>query len=68
MVNLSIMSNGLITLFVAAAAAAGAYSKLGKRVGYGNSRNVWIITGIAFVLVFIFVYTLLTYVLNFHNR
>jgi len=58
------MSNVWISLFMAAGAAGWAYSKLGRRVGYGNTQNVWILTGAAFVFVFLFFITLLHYVLH----
>ena len=54
------MSNALIALFVAAAAAAFAYSKLGKRVGYGNAKNVWILVAISFFGSFAMVFIILS--------
>jgi hypothetical protein len=53
------MGNGLIALFVAAGVAAFVYTKMGPRLGYGNSTNVWTVVGISFVLVFAMVYILL---------
>jgi hypothetical protein len=44
----------LYSIFFAAGVAALAYTKLGKRVGYGNTANVWTIVGVVFVLVFFF--------------
>jgi hypothetical protein len=56
----------LYSLFFGAGVAAFAYSKLGRRVGYGNSANVWTIVGVVFVLVTVFFYTVLAFVLNIH--
>lgn len=58
------MSPFLISFILGAGAGALAYSKLGQRVGYGNSTDVWKLVGIAFVLTFIIVYILLKFVLN----
>lgn len=61
------MSNVLISLFLAAGAGAWAYAKLGRRVGYGNSQSVWLMVGVAFVLVFLFFITLLHYVIHLNQ-
>lgn len=58
------MSDVWISLFMAAGVAAWVYSKMGRRVGYGNSQNVWTLVGVSFVLVFAFFFTLLRYVIN----
>ena len=58
------MSNVWISLFLAAGAAAWMYSKMGRRIGYGNDQSVWTIVAVTFVLVFAFAYTLLRFVLN----
>ena len=47
----------LYSIFFGAAIAAIAYSRMGRRVGYGNSTNVWVIVGVVFVLTTIFFYT-----------
>ncbi|HEY1063709.1 MAG TPA: hypothetical protein VGE30_00240 [Candidatus Saccharimonadales bacterium] len=49
------MSDILIALFIAAGVAGLAYSKLGRRVGYANSANVWTLVAVAFVLAFLVV-------------
>lgn len=51
----------LYALFFGAGVATVAYAKLGKRVGYGNQGNVWLITGVVFVLTTIIFYTILTF-------
>lgn len=56
--------NLLFAIFFGAGVAAFAYSKMGRRVGYGNSQNVWTVVGVIFVVVTIFFYTMLTFVLN----
>jgi hypothetical protein len=58
--------NFLISIFFGAGVAAFAYSKMGRRLGYGNSQNVWIVVGVSFLLSTIFFYTLLAFVLNIH--
>lgn len=59
------MSNAFLSLFIAAGVAGFAYSKLGRRVGYGNNREVVTIVAVAFVLSYIFVFTFLKFVLHF---
>lgn len=54
----------LYSLFFGAGVASVAYTKLGRRVGYGNQQNVWLIVGVVFVLVTIIFYTILTIFLN----
>lgn len=49
---------------LAAGAGALMYSKFGPRLGYGNQQNVWLVTGIAFVFVFIFAYTFMRFVIG----
>jgi hypothetical protein len=56
----------LYSCFFGAGVATFAYSKLGRRVGYGNSANVWTIVGVVFVLVTLFFYTILDFVLDIH--
>lgn len=54
--------NFLFSLMFGAGVAAFAYSKLGRRVGYGNQGSVWIIVGVIFVIstiVFLTVFNLL---------
>lgn len=53
--------NFLYSVFFGAGVAAFAYSKMGRRVGYGNQQNVWLIVGVVFVLVTLFFLTILTF-------
>ena len=52
-------------MFFAAGIATFAYTKMGRRIGYGNSGSVWMIVGVTFILTFLFFLTLLSYVLHF---
>jgi hypothetical protein len=54
----------LYSLFFGAGVGAFAYSRMGRRVGYGNSANVWLIVGVVFVLTAIVFYTILKFILN----
>ncbi len=54
----------LYALFFGAGVAAFTYSKMGRRVGYGNTANVWTVVGVVFLLVTIFFYTVLHFLLN----
>jgi hypothetical protein len=56
--------NLLYAVFFGAGVAAVAYSRLGKRVGYGNQANVWLITGVVFVLVTFIFYTILAFLIT----
>ncbi|HSW85230.1 MAG TPA: hypothetical protein VLF79_01265 [Candidatus Saccharimonadales bacterium] len=49
----------LYALFFGAGVAAVAYSRLGRRVGYGNTQNVTIIVVVIFVITTIIFYTIL---------
>lgn len=55
----------MMALFMAAGVGAFAYTKLGRRVGYGNGREVWIIVAVAFVFTFAFVFSLFSWVFKF---
>jgi hypothetical protein len=56
----------LYSVFFGAGVAGFAYSKLGRRAGYGNTQNIWTIVIVSFVIAAIFFYTLLDYVLAIH--
>lgn len=50
----------LYALFFGAGGAAVAYTRLGRRVGYQNTQNVWTVTGVIFVIATIIFFTILT--------
>lgn len=56
--------NLLYSLFIGAGVAGFAYTRMGRRAGYGNTQNVTIIVGVAFVLSTIVFYTIMAYILN----
>lgn len=56
--------DSLYALFFGAGVAAFSYTRMGRRVGYGNTQNVTVITGVIFVLSTAFFYTILKFVLN----
>ena len=58
------MSDVLLSLMMAAGIAAFVYTKMGPRLGYGNAKNVWVVVGICFGLVFLVFITLLKYVIH----
>ena len=47
------MGSGLISFILAAGVAAFIYSKMGRRIGYNNGQQVWMLVAAVFVLVFI---------------
>jgi hypothetical protein len=54
----------MFSFFFAAGIAGFAYTKMGPRLGYGNTKSVWMFVGLAFILSFIFFYTFITYVVH----
>lgn len=56
--------NFMYSFFFALGVSGFAYTKMGRRVGYGNAQSVWVLVGIAFAISLIFFYTLTTYVLH----
>lgn len=52
---------------LAAGVAGWTYSKMSRRLGYGNNTSLWLIIGVAFVLVFAFIETLLHYVIHLNG-
>jgi hypothetical protein len=58
------MSDTLLSLMLAAGVATFVYTKMGPRLGYGNTKSVWTVVGVCFGLVFLFSLTLLKYVLH----
>lgn len=51
--------NWLIAMAFGAGVAAFFYSRFGRRIGYGNTQNQIITTGVIFVLASIVFYTIL---------
>jgi len=49
----------LYAIFFGAGVAAIAYTRLGRRVGYSNTQNVWTIVGVIFIIAAIIFYTIL---------
>lgn len=54
----------LFSIFFGAGLAGFTYSKMGQRVGYGNTQNVAVVVAVVFVLTTIFFYTILKYALH----
>ena len=54
----------LYSIFFGAGVAGFSYTRMGRRVGYGNTGNVTLVVGVIFVLSTIFFLTLLKYILN----
>jgi hypothetical protein len=52
------------SLFFGAGVAGFTYTRMGKRVGYGNSGNVALVVGVVFVLTTIVFFTILRFILN----
>lgn len=52
--------NLLYAIFFGAGVASFAYSRMGRRIGYGNSQNIWTMVGVIFVLSTIVFFTILT--------
>lgn len=59
--------NLLYAIFFGAGVAAFIYSQMGKRIGYGNSQNVWTIVLVTFVLATIIFYTIITTFISIDN-
>jgi hypothetical protein len=49
----------LYSLFFGAGVAAFAYTRLGRRAGYGNTQNIVTIVGVVFVLTTLVFFTIL---------
>ena len=52
--------NLMYSIFFGAGVAAWAYSKMGRRLGYGNTKNVFIMVSVIFVLTTIVFFTIIT--------
>lgn len=58
--------NLLYAVFFGAGVAGFVYSRMGRRLGYGNPQGVWLVVGVTFVLVTIVFYTILALALSSH--
>ena len=54
----------LYSVFFGAGVAAFSYTRMGRRVGYSNTRNVVTVIGVIFVLTTLFFFTILRFVLH----
>lgn len=54
----------LYSFFLGAGLAGFTYSHMGRRVGYGNTANVWTVVGVVFVIGTIVFYTVLKFILR----
>lgn len=54
----------LYSFFMGAGVATYTYSKLGRRVGYGNTQNVVTLVAVVFILVTIISYTVFRFILH----
>ena len=50
----------LYSIFFGAGVAAFIYTKMGRRLGYGNAQNVWTVVGVTFVIATIVFFTILS--------
>lgn len=60
------MNNALYSLYFGLGIAAFVYSRLGRRLGYGNSKNVWLVVGGSLLMAMFFAYSFLAWVIHFH--
>jgi hypothetical protein len=54
----------LYSLFFGAGVAAFAYTRVGRRVGYGNTQNVTVAIGAIFVITTAFFFVILAFLLH----
>ncbi|MEK7594207.1 MAG: hypothetical protein AAB436_01030 [Patescibacteria group bacterium] len=54
----------LYAIFFGAGVAAYMYTKLGRRVGYGNTGNVYTVIGAVFVITTLFFFTILKFIIH----
>lgn len=59
------MSDNIIAFIIAAGFGALIYSKLGKRVGYTNSKRLWTVVIGIFVVIYPLTFITLRYMLHF---
>ena len=58
------MSPLLLAVILAAGIGVFVYTKVGPHLGYGNTQNVWIVTGVSTFLTFLAFITLFTFVIH----
>jgi hypothetical protein len=56
--------NFLLSLFFGAGVAGWTYSKMSRRLGYGNTQSVTTVVIMVFILTSIVFYTILAYILK----
>lgn len=54
----------LYSFFIGAGVAAFAYNTLARRVGYGNSQNVFVLIASIFIIATAFGYTIFAFILH----
>lgn len=54
----------LYAVFFGAGVASFSYTRMGRRVGYGNTQNVTLVVGVIFLLSTGFFYTVLKFIFN----
>lgn len=54
----------LYALFFGAGVATFSYTRIGRRVGYGNTQNVTLVIAVIFILAAVFSYTVFKFILN----
>ncbi len=59
------MNNLLYSLYFGLGVAALVYSRFGRRIGYGNTKNVWYIVLASLLMSMFFAYSFLSWVINF---
>ncbi len=56
----------IYAIFFGAGVAGFTYTRMGRRLGYGNNSSVAQVVAVVFILTSIFFYTILAVVLNIH--
>jgi hypothetical protein len=54
----------LYAIFFGAGVAGFVYTKLGRRVGYGNQEYVWLLVGVTFILTTAVFYTIMAFLIT----
>lgn len=58
------MSTTIVSLILAAGFSLFVYAKLGRRIGYSNPQNVWIVVGATLIISFFIFLLLFKYVIH----